>query len=187
MAASILCLSPELIDIVVSNCDYATTLALSLTCRALHRRLINIKNQRYTMTDLLQIELWPCYDGAGRAEGCLKQPIFNRDYFACHMCLRIRATTKFSNAMMKGKRGKHCTLREDKQNLRLSRFCIDCGIRTGRYPPGTTFDFGGYRQWAPDEVGGGHALICQRCNRFERIEWATLGGTRICSSCYGSG
>lgn len=130
-------------DNTLSYCDYASSLALPLTCRAAYYKATKWKAQQYSMTDLLQIELWPCYDGAGQANDYLKQPLVNRDYFASHLCLRVRATTKFSNAMMKGKRGKHCLSRNDKQSSRLTRFCIDCGISSGRYPPGTTFDFGG--------------------------------------------
>jgi len=183
MSASILGLSPELLEITLSHCDYASSLALSLTCRAAYQKMTTRREQRYSMTDLLQIELWPCYDGAGRAEDCLKQPLVNRDYFACYLCLRIRATTKFSNAMMKAKRGKHCLSRNDKQCGRSTRFCIDCGISSGRYLPGTTFDFGGGRFGGLDMLGGGRGVVCRSCKRFERTSPLSVGATSTCSSC----
>lgn len=183
MAPSISCLSSELTDMILANCDHATSVALSLTSRIMYSKIAPTTRQHYTMTDLLQIELWPCYDGASWAEGRLKQPMVNRDYFACHLCLRIRKATKFSNAMMKGKRGKHCQSGYEKQTSRLTRFCIECGIRSGRYLPGTTFDVGGVSFSSHDSIGGGHGLVCQRCKRFERTIWAPVGRSLLCSLC----
>jgi hypothetical protein len=35
-----------------------------------------------------------------------KQPSGQRDFFACHLCLKIRSADRFANTMMKSKRGK---------------------------------------------------------------------------------
>lgn len=139
---TILALSPELLDMIVAFGDYASAVALSWTCRSLHAR-ITTRNQPYTMADLLEIEMWPCYNGAGQPGEEMKQALFGRDYFACHLCLRIRATDKFSNAMMRGKRGKHCYSPIGKLSRRKTRFCTDCGIRTGKCIQGMTFGYSG--------------------------------------------
>lgn len=184
MLLSLLCLPPELLVRIISYCDYPSTVALSLTCRILHGRVPPSQHRRYDMKDLLEIERWPCYDGAADAEGQLKQAIFTRDYFACHLCLRIRATTKYSNAMMKEKRGKHRLSSSDTSNRGSTRFCIDCGIRIGRYIPGTVFSFGGYRSGGlADTIGGGYGLVCLKCHHFGRVEWGSTGKPLICVPC----
>ena len=64
MGSFLVSLPEEVLLLVSSRCDYATALALSLTCTDLHHPI----TQSYGMTDLLQIERWPCYDFAGQAE-----------------------------------------------------------------------------------------------------------------------
>src|SRR2546423_9797979 len=117
MSTSIFKLPPELLNQVLEKSDYASSLALRYTCKRLYLQTspattlgsaeAQHKNTSYNMSDLLQVEKWPCYDLARQGEDHLKQPLARRDFFACSLCLKIRCASKFSNAMMKGKRGKH--------------------------------------------------------------------------------
>jgi hypothetical protein len=188
MRVSILTLPPELLDNIAKRCNYASTLALRYTCRELYMKITTSRstaeaknatgNKSYSMCDLLEIEKWPCYDFAGGAEDHLKRALATRDFFACSYCLKIRCASKFSNAMMKGKRGKHSPISSDRHE-RCSRFCIDCGVAHGRYPPGVHFDFGG----APDGLGGGHGVVCYGCRKFRRIYTGLGYGVRRCQAC----
>jgi len=74
-----------------------------------------------------------------------KQPDW-QDFFACHLCLKISSACNFSNAMMKGKRGK---LGTGTVAERARHLCIPCGIAHRIYPRGTYLQFGGGRggQW----------------------------------------
>lgn len=80
------------------------------------------------MRDLLEIEMWPEYNSAHYRPVELKQPIRGLDFFACYICRRIRCASKFSNAMMEGKRGK---LGNGTAAEKAGRFCIPCEMRTG--------------------------------------------------------
>ncbi|EEP78192.1 predicted protein [Uncinocarpus reesii 1704] len=151
--------SPVEIILQISNyLTYASRFALTLTCKEIYfkttdpnqlvpsARLTTImpNTKAYDIEDLLEIERWPVYttfDHGLRELNC----------FACHLCLKIRSAGQFSNAMMKGKRGKFGGLSAD-------RFCIDCGVYYKRYARGTTMRFGG--------VCGGVGSVCQRCGRF---------------------
>lgn len=68
------------------------------------------------------------------------QPIAQADFFACHICSKIRSAEYFSNAMMKGRRGKLSNVPSKERN---SRFCIPCGMRSDRYIPGVYIQYGG--------------------------------------------
>lgn len=180
MSIIILPLPQEVLLSILSYCDYATALALSLTCKD----LCGFRPCEYEMIDLLQIERWPCYNLAGQAEDHMKQPLVGRDYFSCYLCLRIRSVVKFSNAMMKGKRRKHSRATGDELQPRLNRFCIDCGIRYGRYQAGTVFDFGGARVgYLYQELAGGQGLVCRKCRSFSRLSNDEARMTKLCGSC----
>lgn len=129
----------------------------------------------YTMEDLLEIELWPEYNGApSREDGSLNQPIRGHDLFACHLCLKIRCASYFSNAMMRSKRGKiGLGTTADK----VGRFCAPCGAKYGKYIRGVSFMMGGY--------DGGYGLVCQKCGLYERV-WSGFGTTShgaLCECC----
>ena len=181
MSAPILSLPTELVSLILSSCDYATVLALCMTCKQLHELATH---RQYGMADLLQIEHWPCYDLAGQAEDHMKQPLAGWDYFACSLCLRIRSAARFSNAMMRGKRGKHSPAISGDLNDRLNRFCIDCGVQHGRYQGGVVLSFGGAWITGLDgEVCGGEGLVCRRCQSFSRLSRDEERRTRTCTSC----
>ncbi|EXJ73855.1 uncharacterized protein A1O5_03617, partial [Cladophialophora psammophila CBS 110553] len=178
---TILSLPPEVLLRISSYCDYAAALALSLTCKDLRV----FRPHGYGMIDLLQIERWPCYDPAGQAEDHVRQPLAGRDYFACSLCLHIRSAMEFSNAMMKGKRGKHSQAICDDFGARLKRFCIECGIEHGKYQSGTVMQFGGAPLSDLDrEIGGGQGLVCRRCRSFSRFPYyGEVGMAKLCVSC----
>jgi hypothetical protein len=181
MSASILTLPPELLNQVLEKSDYASRLALQYTSKRLcflisttppvgYTAAAQNSDTSYNMSDLLQVEKWPCYDLAGKSDGYLKQPLATRDFFACSLCLTIRCASKFSNAMLKGKRGKHSGAASAEKDERRKRFCINCGVRYGKYPPGTSFDFGGVQISDMEyELGGGHGLVCQQCRQFNGL------------------
>lgn len=184
-------LPADILSEVTSYLGYASHLGLSFTCRDLYIK-VEYPNQRqctssaapwppfgakpkgYNMADLLEIEMWPVYDFASYQPSEMSSPVDCLDYFACHLCLKIRSAGKFSNAMMKGKRGKlgMGTILE-----RSQRFCIPCGVTHRRISPGTTIRFGGQF--------GGYGFVCRRCKRFESKMYGDGGepARRICGAC----
>lgn len=173
----LLALPQELLDDVCEDLDYVATIALGLTCRALYPTATKFKARAlhrlklhpgnsvgYTIHHLLEIEKWPCYDHASIREHYLKQPLATRDYFACEDRMRIRCTSKFTNRMMKGPKGKHST----SWKAKARRSCIDCNVNLYRFQLGTTFAYGGARLGS-DPLGGGYGLVCRRCRQFKRI------------------
>ena len=91
---------------------------------------------------------------------------------------------------MKGKRGKHSGADFNStcgtEVERRKRFCIDCGVRHGRYPPGVSFAFGGKSMGSDDnhELWGGYGIVCQRCGKFKRVRDDRVGFRgRTCWAC----
>lgn len=152
-------LPPELLQQIQSHLPYPSRLALRLTSRALYLMSGHPGGpSSYTMSDLLTIETWPCYHGAASREQHLQRAIAGQDFFACSRCLRIRSALRFSNAMMRGRRGKASTLRD-----RAGRICIPCGIKTGVYRRGDSFDFGGAPVFGIEAHRG---VVCSFCDEF---------------------
>ena len=123
--------------------------------------------------------MWPAYAGVCSRPDHAKQPIAGHDFFACSLCLKLRSAGKFSNAMMKGKRGKlgSGTVRE-----RRSRFCIPCGVAHHKYQRGTQLQFGGARRGAR----GGYGFVCRGCGKFEEVGYSFERADfslRICDPC----
>ncbi|KAF2798027.1 hypothetical protein K505DRAFT_191959, partial [Melanomma pulvis-pyrius CBS 109.77] len=143
--------------------SYASRVALRCTCRDLYNKVehpttSSLSNTRaYGMIDLLEIERWPEYHGVEYVSVENKQALDRRDFFACCLCLRIRSAGQFSNAMMRGKRGKlgNGTIAD-----RIGRFCLTCGVTSRRYPLGTRLQFGGASQR--------QGLVCVTCGRFDQ-------------------
>jgi len=125
------------------------------------------------MADLLEIERWPEYNAPEYEPPESKQPDL-QDFFACRLCLKIRSACKFSNAMMKGKRGK---LGTGTVTDRSQRFCIPCGIAHGIYQRGTYLQFGG--------AVGGYGFVCRGCGKFELTRYGceTQAAKRTCAAC----
>ena len=181
MVCSLLSLPIELLRIISHDLDYVSTVALKWTCWYLYRAiqvpgsvlngLEGTCSRAYSMTDLLRIERWPCYHlFAAQPDDVFKQPTESHDFFACSICLKIRPARRFTNAMMKGRRGK---LSPSLDLEGTTRFCIPCGIKTGRYVRGTSFKFGG--------SGGFFGCICLTCGVFEE-ETSPIGKT--CMDCW---
>lgn len=185
MPASLLTVPPKLIHKSFAQLDYASLAALELTFKSLCSTAKSFKNKlppirgnankNYTQRDLVEIEKWPIYDGARTAEPHMQQACQGRDSFACSLCLKIRSPAHFSNAMMRGKKGKH-----DSATQKLARFCIDCGISSYRYQPGVSFQYGG------GYVMSMYGVVCKKCGLFSE-EDPLAGGcrsSRRCKSCY---
>lgn len=198
MSSSILTLSPELMNKILEQSDYSSRLALSCTSKSLRSQTsmaasrgsmsVQISNESYDMSDLLIVEKWPCHDFVGQREDGVKQPSATEDFFACSLCLKIRCASKFSNAMMKGKRGKHSDAASVDRDERRKRFCIDCGVRYGRYLPGVMFDFGGsvvslWKDGDREELGGGYGLVCRQCRKFKRVDVLSRPEEQTCRAC----
>jgi hypothetical protein len=123
------------------------------------------------MSDLLEIELWPTYRPTRQP-----QHIRPEDRFACRVCLRLRSALHFTNAMMKGKRGKEgllCAVEREK------RICIPCGISKNVYPGGTVMEYGGR--------AGGKGFICKHCSTLVRDKGQARLAFRkyYCDRCWG--
>ena len=183
---TLLDLPPEILQAISSCISYGSQLALKLSCRRPFAIVDDANphactdqttspNKSYSMADLVEIEQWPEYNAAKFMPAEARQPMGQRDFFACHICLKILSADRFSNAMMKGKRGKlGGTLLE-----RSKRFCIQCEIVHGRYPPGTYLHFGG--------ASGRYGLLCRPCGRFETGQCSEIQiAERRCDVCCGS-
>ena len=173
MTASLLPSLPvELLLEIQANLSYGSRIALLSTCRELyhkihdpgrrtngaqtsHTNLAKTIEKGYGMRDLLEIEMWPEYHSARDRPAESRQPIPSVDFFACYLCRKIRCASKFSNAMMKGKRGK---LGNGSVAEKSGRFCISCGIRVGIYKRGDWLQYGG--------ALGSCAFVCRDCGSF---------------------
>ncbi|KAL2358245.1 hypothetical protein BJ546DRAFT_205290 [Cryomyces antarcticus] len=185
MAASLLGLLKELLDNITDDLGHASILALRSTCKQPHATVSHHNNVRikeplngqrtYTISDLLEIERWPCYDSAEQREDGLKQAVAELDSFACFICLKIRSAGYFSNAMMKARRGKlsPCSTTE-----RRWRFCIPCGVKTGRYQRGTRLRYGGAIGF-----GGGYRVVCSICGGFKQVTSESEARNKACKTC----
>ncbi|EGD96284.1 hypothetical protein TESG_03737 [Trichophyton tonsurans CBS 112818] len=160
----------ELLDEITGYLSYSSWFALSLTCRTLHTWIDNpyctskkrgkplserLSQSRCPMIkprDLFEIEMWPGYLRQANI-----QMAHAHGYFACGECVTLRRARHFTNAMMKGKRGKTGSGTIEQRSKRV---CIQCCLRLGRFSPGTTFYFGGA------EVRG-YGIFCSRCLRYE--------------------
>jgi hypothetical protein len=190
-ATSLPDLPTEILLEVQTFLSYGSRIALRLTCRDLYAK-VDDPNQTtntllrlstssgseikaYSMVDLLEIERWPEYNAAQYRSAESKQPVDYEDFFACCLCLKIRSASKFSNAMMKGKRGKlgNGTIAE-----RIGRFCIKCGLAHGRYHRGVYLQFGG--------ALGGYGFVCHRCGNFEHVRYDCdiQVAKRSCTRCW---
>ncbi|EPS37548.1 hypothetical protein H072_8823 [Dactylellina haptotyla CBS 200.50] len=168
MAVGILDLPVELVFEIAVYLNYPSSVALRLSCRSFYNTVKGPST--YNMTDLLEMELWPFYHPAKERPDNLKCPFELDDFFACNVCLKLIPALNFSNAMMRGKRGK---LSNEASNTRATRFCIQCGVRTGRYIRGTQFDYGG--------IGIRHGLVCKCCGRFK--EFKSTSQLKQCYDC----
>jgi hypothetical protein len=146
-------LPSEIIDEISKHMSYGSRLALQLSCRRLFAKTdlnrptytgSTSPTKAYDMADLLEIEQWPEYNAAKFKPLQSRQPVSQLDFFACHLCLKIRSADRFCNAMMKGKRGK---LGKGTVEERSKRFCIPCGITHGIYQRGIYLRSGGASGW----------------------------------------
>ena len=162
--------------------SYGSHVALRLTCRMLFAKVEDPSSgpqgKAYNMADLLEIEQWLEYNAAKYVSFASKQAMAQRDFFACSHCLKICSAGKFSNAMMKGKRGK---LGTGTVFERSRRFCIPCGMAHGRYQRGTKFQFGG--------AFGSYGFVCRGCGEFEQMSFCSeiQAARTTCADCWKDG
>lgn len=155
--AKILKLPTEILLIITKELTYASLLSLRMTCR-FFRNLLSLPRPNCTIQDLLEIEIWAKYHPA-RDRPLESQHPTADDYFACSRCLKIKSSDNFSDAMMKGSRGKFANgmwINKD------TRFCISCGINNEIYIPSTKLFYGGGRR--------NYGFVCNVCSRFEGVE-----------------
>jgi hypothetical protein len=160
ISATLSGLPVELLREIQSLLPYASQLALRITCRDLYSESSR-PSTVYQMVDLLAIETWPQYNDAMQRPAHLKQPIAGLDFFSCSRCLRIRSACYFSNAMMKGKRGKSASPRD-----KLGRICIQCGMASGQYRKGVSMMYGGAPVSGIMEHTG---VVCPYCEEFHSV------------------
>ena len=154
-------LPQEMLLYLAKFLTYASTFALRYSCRTFYN--IIKPSENLTMADLLDIEKWPWYS-AGNYR--FRHTLATLDFFACSLCLRLRSPKEFSNAMMRGAKGKNSP---NSSVSAIERFCIPCGIKTNKYPRGTKMHYGG-----PSVCGGhGYGVVCRECGQLkpEVNEW----------------
>ena len=142
--------------------------------------MLSLTQPKYTMVNLLQIELWPKFNNIGLPghQGSGLQPCAMSDWFACYICLELRSASHFTNAMMKSKRGKLLPVLSTE---RCKRFCIDCGIRMGHYGPGMEMEFGGARMLFDRSYGRG--VVCCMCRSFKPVLSEMQSKLKTCREC----
>lgn len=68
---------------------------------------------------------------------------------------------------------------------KLSRTCLDCGIRYGYYMSGKVMAYGGAE--LADNSGGGYGIVCVSCGHFRRLDIGTKRNQvyrrRNCAEC----
>ena len=169
-ANSLQSLPNELIGIILDSLDYPSKIALQWTSKSLYLAMKGHGLAKTcNMVDLLKIERWPNFSMGQLGKGT-KQPVPGLDFFACHICCKIRSAVHFSNAMMKGHRGK---LSPVPSRERASRFCIPCGVNFDRYP---VIQYGG--------TSGGDGIVCCKCGYFREVERDDVEfKRRMCRTC----
>lgn len=137
-AVTLLDLPKELLDKIASVAGLFATISLRESCRSLYHVVEPSKLAKLPlgMKELLLLEL------SEEAS----------DLFACGSCLKLRHANHFTTASITGTRG---------NRARPKRFCIDCGIITGRIKP-TRLAYFGLRR-------AGCGRVCTNCFGFHSI------------------
>jgi hypothetical protein len=149
---SILKIPTELKLLIIQNLDLVDQICLKMTCQT-----FNTLIPRLAMPQLLEVER----SAYGTQEG--------KERYACKDCLRILPKTAFGDQMVKDKKGKNGTYREN-------RFCVQCGINPR---PGTTR----YSRGDCIERQGEHFVVCLRCAKYGRGAVEGLCKLAVCQSC----
>lgn len=149
---SLLRIPTELKLLIIQNLELVDQICLKMTCQTFNNLI-----PRLDMPQLLEVEL----SAYGTQEG--------KERYACKDCLRLLPKTAFGDQMVKGKKGKNGTYREN-------RFCVQCGINPR---PGTTR----YSRGACIERQGEHFVVCLRCAQYERGAVEGLCKLAVCHGC----
>lgn len=86
-------------------------------------------------------------------------------HYACFHCYRILPAARFADTQIATKRSKGREYGED-------RYCIECGIRRGRYKPGWWVTVDRVELW-----------VCRGCRKAKRPPFC--GECGLCQACYG--
>lgn len=142
--ASLPGLPEELCIAVVEQCDMPSIIAFSQTSHHFHR-LANPKDdcRRAQMQEfLVKAQTFPRWQ---------------EDGFACFSCFKILPRNEFTAKQTKSPRGRNGVDQSQ-------RFCIPCGVSTGRFRPGNIV-----------KQGGSLRILCCQCKQ--------LKGGRFCGIC----
>lgn len=158
-------LPDELLCLVVENFDEETRMSFRLACKDFYA--FSLSNQRIFAPDsvgrislkkLLAMELWPVFNPNGDPAQAGPNPVQSSqtEFFACHICVKLKPALHFSNNMMRGPKRK-CS----QKNGRHMRYCIPCGVRTAKYLRGREFHYGA-GLYDSRKVG----VVCWECGKF---------------------
>ena len=148
-------LSNEVCLAVVEHLDMSSFLALSLTSHHFHK-LTNLKEE--FRRPLLR-------EFTFRAQTLPQWQKDRKDGFACSICLKLLPRIEFTDTQTKGPRGRN-------GGDQINRFCIPCGVKSGRFSPGSIVKQGDRLRvvcWQCKDVKGGRfcsiCFICTDCVR----------------------
>lgn len=168
MADYLLSLPAELLSIILRHLDYSSKLAFQWTCKSLYSVVKDHWFSRtYTMMDLLEIERWSCFSMGQQGEDT-KQLIARLDYFACHICFKIRSATYFPNATMKGHRRLSPILSPESAPLLHSVWCALQALPSRGETP----------IWRRD-----WRIVCHEFHRFRKVVRPVEFKERTCAAC----
>lgn len=137
-------LPEEICLTIVENLDIRAVFALSRSSRRFHRLSNPYDQCRRTSLEnfLLEAQYFPRWRGDG---------------FACFSCQKILLRESFAEGQRKGKRGLN-------GGQQLGRFRIQCGLKEGRYCPGSQVVQGNIAR-----------VVCRQCQKLE--------GGMFCQNC----
>jgi len=160
--ASLSGLPEELCLAVIEQCDMPSIIALSQTSHHFHR-LANPKNdcRRAQMQEFLTkaqtFPRWQPQDWEKYRDG------WRRCGYACYTCKQVLPSDRFADKDVKGTAGP--------QGRRYNkRCCVQCGLKTGRLPPGSVVKQGTTRRF-----------VCRPCKELKGGR--TCDGCKICRDC----
>jgi hypothetical protein len=162
LLASLSSLPEELCLAVIEKCDMASIIALSMTNRKFQRLADPYHKSRHSqmLEFLAKAQDFPQWQGEG---------------FACFSCDKVLPKSRFSKTHLTGKRGRN-------GGGQKRRFCVQCGVDKGLFPPGAVVKQGGCTffvcRHCKDLKGGRFCCICKfrtQCNREHGYGIKSLG------------
>lgn len=158
--ASLQAIPLELLEYTASWLDYSSLLSLRWTSRSMHNLLPHPSSSaagflRRTnhpkfcsasrSSQLLAMELWPCY----------------LEHFTCHLCETLLPAWAFAIGMISNRKAKG-------KDGGAARFCIKCGVERGTYKRGDMLRFAAVNVRATDGLFD-TAIVCKRCGLLKPV------------------